>query len=134
VQLTGDDAMEWLAEECGNGEMRERTSSVSASAMGSGVMHDVEWRLVAGQERCGEAEVEVLRQGRSDRQRLDIAVLSTRAHGSVVTTQGVAWHMVPGGVNALTGGPRCRIEESDRWDPTAENFWIKNTSKTKIAQ
>jgi hypothetical protein len=61
VQLTGDDAMEWLAEECGNDETRERTSSVSASVTGSGVTHDVERRLAAEQERRGEAEVEVLR-------------------------------------------------------------------------
>jgi hypothetical protein len=48
--------------------------------------------------------------------------------------QGVAWHVAPGGVKALTGEPRRGIEEADRWDPAVEIFRIKNTSETKIAQ
>jgi hypothetical protein len=42
--------------------------------------------------------------------------------------------MVLGAVKALIGGPRREIGKADRWDPAAENFWIKNTSEKKIAQ
>jgi hypothetical protein len=51
----------------GNGETRQRTSSVTAPATGSGVMRDAGQWLAAERERRGEAEAEALRQGRSDR-------------------------------------------------------------------
>jgi hypothetical protein len=66
--------------------------------------------------------------------RSDIAALSAHTHWSVAARQGVAWHVAPGGVKALTGEPRRGIEEADKWDPAVEIFRIKNTSKTKIAQ
>jgi hypothetical protein len=73
------------------------------------------------------ARLQTVAVARSALDRRCRAAFKARARGTVAARRSVAQHVAPVGDGALTRGPRHRKKETDKWDPVAEYFQIKNT-------